>query len=72
MYWPEKDNPNQTRLTVGGNQIVCPFDISTPKVEMMTVKMHLNSVISTKEAHYRTIDLKDFYLNKPMERPEYM
>ncbi len=41
-------------------------------VEMMTVKMHLNSVISTKEAHYCTIDLKDFYLNTPMERPEYM
>ncbi len=36
------------------------------------VKMHLNSVISTKGAKYCTIDLKDFYLNTPMERPEYM
>jgi hypothetical protein len=71
-YWPEKDDPNQMRLTVGSNQIVCPFDVSTPMVEMMTVKMHLNSVISTKGAHYCTIDLKDFYLNTPMERPEYM
>jgi hypothetical protein len=26
----------------------------------------------TKGAHYCTIDLKDFYLNTPMERPEYM
>ncbi len=41
-------------------------------VEMMTVKMHLNSVISTKGAHYCTIDLKDFYLNTPTEQPEYM
>jgi hypothetical protein len=41
-------------------------------VKMMTVKMHLNSVISTKGVHYCTIDLKDFYLNTPMERPEYM
>ncbi len=57
-YWPEKDNPNQMRLTVGGNRIVCPFDVSTPTVEMMTVKMHLNSVISTKGAHYCTIDLR--------------
>jgi hypothetical protein len=39
---------------------------------MMTVKMHFNSVISTKGVHYCTIDLKDFYLNTPMERPEYM
>jgi hypothetical protein len=39
---------------------------------MMTVKMHLNSVISTKGAQYCTIDLKDFYLNTPMERPKFM
>ena len=39
---------------------------------MVTVKIHLNSVISTHNAKYCTIDLKDFYLNTPMERPEYM
>ncbi len=41
-------------------------------VEMMTVKMHLNSVISTKGVNYCTIDLRDFYLNTPMEWQEYM
>jgi len=46
-YRPEKEDPNRTRLTVGGNRIVYPGDVSTPTVEMMTVKMHLNSVIST-------------------------
>ena len=39
---------------------------------MMTVKMHLNSVISTKGAQYCTIDLKYFYLKTPIECPEYM
>ncbi len=39
---------------------------------MVTVKLHLNSVISTKCARYCTIDLKDFYLMTPMTRPEYM
>jgi hypothetical protein len=39
---------------------------------MITVKLHLNSVISTKNAHYCTIDLKDFYLNTPMDQLEYM
>ena len=34
--------------------------------------MHLNSVISTKGAQYCTIDLENFYLNTPMECPEYM
>jgi hypothetical protein len=71
-YQPEKDNPNQTRLTVGGNRIVHHGNVSTPMVEMMTVKMHLNSVISTKGARYCTFDLKDFYLNMPIEQPEYM
>jgi hypothetical protein len=41
-------------------------------VKMMTVKMHLNSVILTPGTQFRTIDIKDFYLNTPMERLEYM
>ncbi len=43
-----------------------------PTVDMVTVKLHLNSVISTKGTRYCTIDLKDFYLMTPMTRPEYM
>jgi hypothetical protein len=43
-----------------------------PTVNMITVKLHLNSVISTKNTHYCTIDLKDFYLNTPMDRLEFM
>ncbi len=39
---------------------------------MITVKLQLNSDISTKNARYCTIDLKDFYLNTPMDQPEYM
>jgi hypothetical protein len=70
-YQPEKDNPNQMRLTVGGNQIVHHGNVSAPMVEMMTVKMHLISMISTKGAQYGTFDLKDFNLNTPMEQPEY-
>jgi hypothetical protein len=66
MYQPEKDGPTRTRLTVGGNWIVYHDDVSMPTVEMMTVNMHLNSVILTKEAQYCTFDIKDFYLNTPM------
>ncbi len=47
-YQPEKDDPNPTRLTVGGNWIVHHGNVSTLTVKMMTVKMHLNSMISTK------------------------
>jgi hypothetical protein len=72
MYRPEKENPNQTRLTVGGNWIVHHGNVSTPMVKMMTMKMHLNSVILTKGARYCTFNLKDFYLNIPMEQLKYM
>jgi hypothetical protein len=71
-YCPEKADPNRTCLTIGGNRITYPRDCVTPTVDMVTVKIHLNSIISTKGAHYCTINLKDFYLNTLMVRPEFM
>jgi hypothetical protein len=71
-YRPKKDDPNRMRLTVSGNRVNFPGDCGTPTVDMVTVKLHLNSVISTKGARYCTIDLKDFYLMTPMTCPEYM
>ncbi len=59
-------------LVVIGNRIVHHGNVSTPMVEMMTVKMNLNSIISTKRVQYCTLGLKDFYLNTPMEQPEYV
>jgi hypothetical protein len=71
-YYPEKEDPNHIRVTVGGNLLHYPGDSGTPTVDMITVKLHLNSVISTKNAHYCTIALKDFYLITPMDQQEYM
>eukprot|EP00804_Cyclotella_cryptica_P002412 CCRYP_004109-RA/>CCRYP_004109-RA protein AED:0.25 eAED:0.31 QI:0/0/0/1/0.33/0.25/4/0/631 len=71
-YRPEKDDPYRIRLTVGGNRITYPGDRSTPTADMLTTKTLLNSAISTKGARFMTIDIKDFYLNTPMVRPEYM
>ena len=39
---------------------------------MITVKLLLNSAISTPGAKWMTLDMKNFYLNTPMERKEYM
>ena len=71
-YRPEKDDPNRIRLVVGGNNINSPLDCGTPTADMLTVKILFNSVVSTKNAKFMTIDIKNFYLNTPMERPEYM
>ena len=71
-YRPEKSDPYRTRLTVGGNLIVYPSDCSTPNVDLLTVKLLLNSIISSPGAKFLTIAIKHFYLNTPMKRFEYM
>jgi hypothetical protein len=71
-YHPEKADPNCTCLTVGSNCITYPRDCGNPTADMVTVKIHLNNVLSTKGARYCTIALKDFYLNTLMVHPEFM
>ena len=69
---PNKKEVNRTRLTVGGDRINYPGDCSTPTADLVLIKTHLNSVISKKGARYMTLDIKNFYLNTPMKRPEYV
>lgn len=69
---PQKADPRRVRFTVGGDRVDYPFDVSTKTAALVTVKILLNSVISTNGARFMTIDIKDFYLNTPMTRFEYM
>ena len=39
---------------------------------MLTVKLLFNSVVSTPGAKFPGLDLKDFYLNTPMDRPKFL
>ena len=64
--------PNRSRLTVGGDRINYPFEVSTPTADLPTIKMLWNSVLSTPKAKFITLDVANFYLGTPMERPEYM
>ena len=67
-YLPEKPDPYQTQLTGGGNLIAYPGDCGTPTVDLITVKLLLNSVVSTPGYKFMTIDIKYLYLNTPMAR----
>jgi hypothetical protein len=71
-YRPQKEEPNRTRLTVGGNLIDYPGDVSTPTANTTTAKLVISSTISTPHAKFMCGDIKDFYLGTPMERYEYM
>ena len=49
-YKPNKAEKERTRFTVGGDKINYPGDCGTPTGDLTLVKIHLNSVISTKNA----------------------
>jgi hypothetical protein len=68
---PNKEEVEHTRLTMGGNKANYPFEVRTPTAKMILVKTHANSVVSTPNARYMTIDISNFYLNTPMVCPEY-
>ena len=70
-YREQKKDAYRTRITMGGNLINYPGDCGTPTADLLTVKLLFNSVISTPQAKFMCIDIKDFYLCTPMERYEY-
>ena len=48
---PQKAEVNRTRLTFGGNNLEIPgLDLGTPTADLLTVKLLLNSVVSTEGA----------------------
>jgi hypothetical protein len=71
-YRPQKEEPNRTRLTVGGNLIEYPGDVSTPTADTTTAKMVVESTILTPNAEFMCADIKDFYIQTPMARYKYM
>ena len=68
----QKPDPNRVRMTVGGNLLNVPGDLGTPVADMATIKILWNSVLSTRNAKFACIDIKDMYLQTPLLRPEYM
>ena len=44
----------------------------TKTAGLTTIKLLLNSVVPSIWAKFMTADVKNFYLNTPMEEPEYM
>ena len=71
-YRPQKKEKNRSCLVVGGDRLVCLFDVSTPTCDLPTIKMLWNSVLSTPGAKFFTPDLANFYFGAPMVRTQYM
>ena len=69
---PNKAEKRRVRFTVGGDKLHYSGNVSTPTADLTVVKCLLNSVVSTPNARFLTVDIKDFYLNTPMTQYEYM
>ena len=69
---PGKDDPNRTRITVNGGDIYYSGDVVTPTGYLELVKLIINSVLSRPGAKFACFDVKTFYLDTPLEEPEYV
>eukprot|EP00804_Cyclotella_cryptica_P003940 CCRYP_020905-RB/>CCRYP_020905-RB protein AED:0.37 eAED:0.37 QI:0/-1/0/1/-1/0/1/0/231 len=69
---PEKDDPDRTCITIGGNRICYPGDVGTRTDPLELVKLMINSVLSRKNAKFCTFDIANFYLGTPLDRPEFV
>jgi hypothetical protein len=68
----EKEDPNQTRITMGGNCICYLGDVGTKTASLELLKLLLNIILSQKGACFSSINLKSFYLDTPTPELEYL
>jgi hypothetical protein len=71
VFHDGKKDKYRTHITMGRNLVNYPGDCGTPTVNLLTVKLLLNSIISTPNAKFMTLNLKNFYLMTPMKQCEY-
>ena len=64
---PNKTIHERVRLTIGGDQIDYPGEVTTRMVNITTTKIHLNSVVSTPDSIFAVLDIGSFYLDTQLE-----
>jgi hypothetical protein len=66
----QKEEKCHTRMTLGGNLVDYPGDVSMGMAEMETIKILLSSVVSTPGATFCSADVTNFNLNTPMDQED--
>lgn len=70
--WNEKDPPNQSWFTIGGDKIKFPGEVPAQTVDILVAKILFNSAISTGGARFLTMDTSNFYLMTLLLSPQYL
>ena len=74
-YRPLKAEKFRVRMMIGGDKLDYHEDTASPTASLIETKLLINSVISDHKNHkskFCSIDIKDFFLTTPMDRPEYL
>ena len=73
-YRPLKSDPYRVCITVDRDQLIYPDNAGSPTSNIIETKILVNSVISDAHcgAKFMSMDIKDYFLNTPMDTPEYM
>ena len=57
---------------MGSNKLSYEGPVSTPTSNFTTSKLYWNIVLSTPDGKYLIVDVKNFYLNNPTNKAEYI
>lgn len=68
---PTSEDPNQTCITTAGNTIAYFRDCVTCTGSIEVVKAVIYSVISLLNTKFLTADISNYYLDTPLDQPEY-
>jgi hypothetical protein len=71
-YKPHKKEKECVRLTVGGDRLDYSGNITTSTADITTFKVLINSTLSTEEAAMMMMNIKNYYIDTPLPRFEYM
>ena len=71
-YRPEKDDPNRTRITAGGDKLEYEGETAVNSADYTTIKCHWNSVLSSPGYKYATMDAGNMYLETDLPRSRYV
>ena len=63
---PQKEDPNQTHITIDGSQICYPGNVGKSTGSLDFVKLIINSVLSHCNARFVCFDIKKNYLSTMM------
>jgi hypothetical protein len=71
-HWPQMDDPDHMSITVSGNLIGYPIKLTTQTANIVSSKITWNSIISIPNAKFSSADIKNMYLETPLNQYEYM